>query len=263
MHTLLAPDGTRLAYQRLGAGPPLVLVPGTGAANPIAWTGVAPALAERCTLLALDRRGHGQSGDREPYALEREVEDVAALVQAAGQPAHLLGHSFGALLALEAARFAPALRGLILYEPGFPLPGHPLYPPGLLARLQALLAAGEREAVVTTYYRESAGLSVDEIEALRQSPAWPARLATAHTLPREMLAEAAYSFDARDFQQLKTPTLLVSGSDSPPFLKAATQALTAALPNARLAVLPGQQHIAMYTAPDLFAQTLLAFLSEQ
>jgi pimeloyl-ACP methyl ester carboxylesterase len=214
-------------------------------------------------VYALDRRGHGESGDGPTYAIEREFEDIAAVVDSIGEPADLLGHSFGALCALEAALLTPNLRKLVLYEPGIPLPGVALYPEGVIDRLQALLDAGDREGVVTTLYREVVMIPPHEIEQLRSSPAWPARVATAHTLPREARAEEGYTFDARRFKDLYTPTLLLLGGDSPRFLKQATETIDAALPNSRIAVMPGQQHTAMYTAPDLLLQEVLTFLIER
>jgi pimeloyl-ACP methyl ester carboxylesterase len=257
-----SPDGTRIAYHRVGAGPPLVLAPGTAAANPLAWSGVTPRLAERFTVCALDRRGHGASGDSPAYALAREAEDLAAVVYAQPEPAHLLGHSFGALAALEAALLAWNLRKLVLYEPAFPLGGAPLYAPEMVERYEAQLAAGDRAGVMEAFYTELVGLAPREIAGLRASPAWPERLRAAHAVPREMRAEAGYVFDAGRFAALRLPVLLLAGGESGEFLAAPTRALLAALPRSRLAALPGQGHIAMYTAPRLFVQTVLDFLDE-
>ena len=186
-----SPDGTPIAFYRTGSGPPLVLVAGTGAANPLAWTGVIPELEKHFTVIAVDRRGRGMSGDNPSYAIEREYEDIAGVVDTLKEPAHLLGHSFGALLAMEAALHIPKLRKLILYEPWIPRPGIPLYPERTIERLEAQLAAGNREEVLTTHYREDAGLTPGEIEQMKSSPAWAERLASAHTLPRETARRGA------------------------------------------------------------------------
>jgi pimeloyl-ACP methyl ester carboxylesterase len=227
----------------------------------LGWTAVLPALEKHSSVYAVDRRGYGESGDSPTYAIEREFEDIAAVVDSIGEPASLLGHSFGALCALEAASLTRNIRKLILYEPAIPLPGVPLYPEGVIDRLQALLDAGDREGMLTTFLGELVGMSPHEIEQMRSSPAWPARLAAAHTLPRESWAEERYTFDAQRFKVLQTPTLLLTGGDSPQFLKAATEVVDSALPNSRIAVMPGQQHIAMYTAPDLFLHEVLSFLN--
>ena len=262
MNKVVSPDGTPIAYDRLGKGPPLILVPGSGAANPVAWTDVIPTLEESFTVYSIDRRGHGESGDSSRYAIEREFEDIAAVVDSTGEPANLLGHSFGALCALEAALLTPNIRKLILYEPAITLPGVTLYPEGVIDRLQALLDVGDKEAVLTTLYRDVAMIPAEEIEQLKASPVWPTRLATAHTLPREARAEDRYYFDGQRFRRLQIPTLLMLGSESPSFLKAATEILDDSLPNSRIAALPGQQHLAMYTAPQLFLETVLPFLLE-
>ena len=262
MEKITSRDGTSIACYRSGTGPPLILVPGSGAANPVAWTEVISTLEEHFTVYAVDRRGHGESGDSVAYAIEREFEDIAAVIDSVGESAHVLGHSFGALCTLEAVLLTPNVRKLILYEPAIPFPDAPIYSEGVIDGLQALLDAGEREVVLIRFYREVAQLSSEQIELLRSSAAWPARVASAHTLPREAWAEERYHFDAQRFTNMNTPTLCLLGSDSPPFLKRATEVINNALPDSRIALLPGQEHIAMYTAPQLFLETVLAFLME-
>jgi pimeloyl-ACP methyl ester carboxylesterase len=239
---------------------PLILVPGTGAANPVAWTSVVPALEEHFTVYAVDRRGHGESGDSPTYAIEREFEDIAAVVDSTEESANLLGHSFGALCALEAGLLTKNIHRLILYEPAIPLQDISLYREEDIERMQALLDAGDREGVLTTFYREVAMISSHEIEQLKTSPAWPARVAIAHTLPREMLAEKRYRFNTQRFRDLQIPTLILIGGDSPRFVIETCETLDTILPNSRIVVMPGQQHIAMYTAPDLFLREVLTFL---
>jgi pimeloyl-ACP methyl ester carboxylesterase len=262
MDTVISPDGTRIAYYRRGAGPPLILVPGTGAANPVVWTAVIPTLEEHFSIYAVDRRGHGESDAGFDYSIQREAEDIATVIDSAGEPAYLLGHSFGALCALEASLLTNNVRKLVLYEPAIPLPGTPIYAEGVIDRLETLLNAGENESVLTEYYRTVAMLSDEDLEQLRSSPAWPARVATAPTLPREARAEEAYRFEPERFKDHAVPTLFLLGSDSPPFLKTATETIQRALPDSHIASMPGQQHIAMYTAPELFVQNVLSFLIE-
>jgi pimeloyl-ACP methyl ester carboxylesterase len=254
-------DGTQIAYYRSGTGPPLILVPGTGAANPVAWP-VVPVLEQHFTVYAVDRRGHGMSGDSPTYALEREFEDIAAVVDAIGE-ANVLGHSFGGLCVLEAALLTPNIRKLILYE-WIPItrPGEPVYPEGFLERLDAMVEAGDREGVVIAHYSENVGMTPAEIEQFKSSPAWPERVALAHTVPRELRVDEQYRFDPSRFKDLHSPTLLLAGADSPEIFKDGTAALNAALPNSRVVVMPGQEHIAMYTAPDLFLHEILIFLIE-
>jgi pimeloyl-ACP methyl ester carboxylesterase len=130
----------------------------------------------------------------------------------------------------------------------------------VIDRLQALLDSGDSESLLITFYREVAMLGPDEIEQLRSGPAWAERVGTAHTLPREARAEEGYTFEAQRFKDLQTPALFLLGSDSPSYLKASTETVAKALPNSKIEVMPGQQHIAMYTAPDLFVQTVMQYL---
>jgi len=259
MEKIRSKDGTPIAYQRSGASAPLVLVHGTGGAHG-RWIPILPALEKHFTVFAVDRRGRGESGDGQGYAIEREFEDVAAVVDSIGGEVNLLGHSYGGICSLEAALLTPNLRRLVLYEPPLPLPGVPIYPEGTIERLQALLDAGDRPGVILTFMREVVRMPAHELELFQASPAFPARVAAAHTLPRELRAHEAYRFEPERFKNLNVPTLLLLGGDSPPFFKAAIDALHAALPNNHVVVLPGQQHIAIDTAPDLFAQEVLEFL---
>ena len=261
MEKVNSPDGTPIAYFRSGTGPPLIVVHGSGAANAAAWTAY-PALKEQFSVVVVDRRGRGESGDHSAYTIQREFEDIAAVAGVMGEPADLLGHSFGGLCALEAALLTSNIRKLILYEPAMPFPGQPIYPAEVIERMQSRLDVSDREGVLTILYREVAKMSPNEFEQFRSSPAWPARVASAHTVTREARAEEGYIFDALRFKDLHTPTLLLTGSDSPPFLKQATQALAAALPVCHTVVMPGQEHIAMYTAPDVFVREVVDFLKE-
>jgi pimeloyl-ACP methyl ester carboxylesterase len=256
---IVSRDGTPITFERSGRGVPLVLVHGTGGAL-ARWAPVRPALEQRFSVVAVDRRGRGQSGDGRDYAVEREFEDIAAVIDAVGEPVHLLGHSFGGLCALEAALLTTNVRKLVLYEPAMLVAGVPPFPAGVNDRLDALLEAGDREGVLTTFMREVVRMPAHEFATFRASPAWPARLAAVHTLPRELRAVERYPFDARRFRDLRIPTLLLTGADSPHFLRAAVDAAAAALPASRVVVMPGQQHIAIDTAPQLFVREVLNFL---
>ena len=185
--TLTSLDGTPLAYWRSGEGPPLVLVHGT-TADQSRWTPVLPAFERRFTVYAIDRRGRGGSGDPDDYAIEREFEDVAAVVDSLGEPVFLLGHSYGALCALEAALLTRNVRKLVLYEPPMDVTDEGINPPGMVGRLEALLEAGDRDEVVATMLREVAGVPPEGVEYMRSLPAWQARVAAAHTIPRELTA---------------------------------------------------------------------------
>jgi pimeloyl-ACP methyl ester carboxylesterase len=254
--TVVSPDGTRIAFRTSGDGPPLVLVHGT-TADHARWAPVLPAFERHFTVLAVDRRGRGGSGDAEPYAVEREFEDVASVVDGAGGPACLLGHSYGAMCALEAALLTENVERLVLYEPPLGMVGAP---PEIVRRLEELLAAGERDELVGLFMAEVAGAPPEQVELMRSLPAWQARLAVAHTIPRELRSEGAYAFDATRFSELHVPTLLLRGDQSPPAFAAAAETAAAALPDSRLVVMPGQGHVAMDTGTELFTAEVLRFL---
>jgi pimeloyl-ACP methyl ester carboxylesterase len=251
-------DGTRIACWRSGEGPPLVLVHGT-AADHGRWRAVLPAFEQRFAVCAVDRRGRSGSGDSDGYAIEREFEDVAAVVDSLGEPVALLGHSYGGLVALEAALLTEKVRRLVLYDPGIEVEGEVVSPPEVIGRLEALLEAGDRDGVVETTMRELAELPPETVEHMRSQPAWQARVAAAHTIPRELRAVKAYGFDPGRFGALGVPTLVLSGGDSPTALRKASEAVDEALPDSRAFVMPGQGHAAMDTGTDLFTTEVLRF----
>jgi pimeloyl-ACP methyl ester carboxylesterase len=258
MEKIRSNDGTVIAYERSGTGPPLVLVHGALATHE-RWVSVLPALEKQFTVYTIDRRARGGSGDTEPYALEREFEDIAAVVDAIGQGVSLLGHSHGALCALEAALLTPNVRSVIAYEPA----AAPVKATDdVMGRIQASLDAGDPEDAVITFVRDVVKMPSHELEQWRTTPVFPARVAVAHTIPREFRAVEDYQFEPERFQHLNVPVLLLLGGDSPPFFRKNIENWHAALPNSRIVVLPGQQHIAMDTAPDLFVNEVQTFLTE-
>jgi pimeloyl-ACP methyl ester carboxylesterase len=261
MKTFKSKDGADIACFVSGSGTPLVLIHGTSADHG-RWGPILPALERRFTVYACDRRGRGSSGDGPAYAIEREFEDIAAVIDGIGGPVDVLAHSYGAMCTLEAARLTTHLRRLVLYEP--PIPSEvPIYPEGIVDRLQAMLDAGERDRVVSTFMSEIPRVPPAHLEKMRSLPAWPGRVAAAHTIVRELRAHQHYNLDGRAFRTLKTPTLLLLGGASPPFFRAALDKVQAALPDTRLVVLPDQSHVAIDTVPDLFAREVLAFLDDR
>lgn len=261
METVRSRDGTLIAFEKKGA--PLVLVHGTSADH-TRWVPVLAPLQSRFTVYAVDRRGRGSSGDAEPYAIEREFEDIAAVVDAIGAPVNLLRHSYGGICALEAATRSKNLHRLILYEPPIPAQaGGDIHSVRVLSAMRELLAKEDRDGTVALFMREIPRVPPHELEVLRAAPAWQARVAAAHTIPREMDASnGGYQFDRVRFTRLTTPTLLLLGGDSPSFLSAATHLLHETLPNNRLVVMPGQQHVAINTAPAQFVKAVLDFLAQ-
>ena len=258
MATITSKDGTRIAYSRSGSGPPLVLVHGT-TADRTRWARVLPELEPRFTVYAMDRRGRGGSGDAAEYAIDREFEDVAAVIDAVGEPVFLLGHSYGAIC-LEASILTDKVRRLVLYEPPIPI-GAPIYPPGVPERIQALVDAGDPEAALEVFFREVVRMPDREFDVYRTLPAWKVRITLAPTIPRELTIERSYRFQPERFAQFSRPTLLLLGGDSPPVFRQIIDMVGAALPTSRIAVMPGQQHVAMDTAPELFLNEVIGFLS--
>ena len=249
-------DGTPIAVWRSGEGRPLVLVQGEYADH-TRWASVLPALEARFTVLAVDRRGRGRSGDAPTYSIEREYEDVAAVVDWAGDGVFLLGHSYGAVCSLEAALLTDRIEKLVLYEPPLGFVGSP---PEVVDELDALHDAGEPEELVAFFMREIVGIPREEIEFLRSLPTWQARVAAAGTIPREERSNRAYEFEGDRFRDMGVPTLFLLGGDSPELFRNAAAEVDATLPDCRLVTMPGQRHAAMDTAPELFAAEVLGFL---
>jgi pimeloyl-ACP methyl ester carboxylesterase len=259
MATFTSRDGTEIVCQKSGAGPPLVLVHGT-TADRSRWAPVRPLLEARFTLYACDRRGRGASGDGPAYALEREAEDVVAVVDGIGGPVDLVAHSYGAVCALEAAPRARHLRRLVLYEPPINA-GRPVALPDLHERLLTLLEAGDRAGVVATFLEEVARVPAPQLERLRRLPASHQRVSVAATIPREVWAQGEYVLEPERFRGLEAPVLLLLGGASPPFFRAALDRVQAAVPRAELVVLPGQTHGAIDLVPELFAREVIGFLT--
>ena len=256
--TVASADGTPIAVWRSGEGPPLVLVHGA-TADHTRWSPVLPALEEHFTVLAMDRRGRGGSGDSEDYSLECEVEDVLAVVEWAGDEVNLLGHSYGGLCALEAALRTDRIRKLVVYEAPM---GFLKTSPDVVERLESLLDAGEYDELLQVFFVEVARQPPEQVELMRSLPAWSARLDAAPTIPREERWNREYGWDPARFRGLSTPTLLLEGGDSPAPFREAREAMHDALSDCRVAVMPGQRHAAMDTGTELFNREVLSFLRE-
>ena len=257
-------DGTRIGFVRSGQGPPLLLVHGT-TADHRRWDAISERLAPHFTIYAMDRRGRGRSEDAPEYAIAREAEDVAAviasIVQTAGEPVSVLAHSYGAVCSLEAALLTPHIRRLILYEPPIPT-GIPMYPPEVPGLMRDLIARDQKEAALEVFMREVVRMPERELEAYRRLPMWQGRVALAPTIPREVSIDQSYRFEPERFAGLRVPTMLLLGGDSPPLFRRAIEVLDEALPASHVVELPGQQHIAMDTAPELFLDAVRPFLVE-
>ena len=257
MQTATSADGTKIAYDRYGDGPPVILI--AGAFNTRSATApLAVALQNRFTVLNPDRRGRGDSGDSPPYAVRREIEDLAALIADAGGSAAVFGYSSGAVLALEAAASGLAITKLALYEPPYVDDTRPAPPADLLEQLDDLLSAGRRGDAVELYQAKVIGIPEDVVAQLRQAPFRPELEAIAHTLVYDATVMGDFRLKAERIASIETPTLVIAGGDSPPFLRNAARAVADALPSGEHRTLPGQTH---QIDPDVTAPLVTEFLT--
>ena len=259
-------DRTRIDYERRGSGPALVLVHG-GLVDRSFWGPSLPLLAQHYTVYAMDRRGHGHS---DPYPadhnIEREYEDVAALIAAISEPVAVLGHSGGARVALHAGRRVDQVRQLVLYEP----PRFEGFTPEVLARLHARLEAGDLDEVLATFLVDLVAAGLDPgllpgmrtqvLAGMRESPIWAAAMRNVHSIPAEADSYATYRFEPAEFRDFMIPTVLLLGGTSSPVMRRFVADLQAALPVSRIMMLEGQGHGAMLEAPELFVRTVRAAL---
>lgn len=257
-------DGTRIAYEVTGSGPALVLVDGAlchrefGPSRP-----TAKALSEAFTVHTYDRRGRGESGPgAAPYSLERELEDLAAVVEAAGGTVSLLGFSSGAALALEAVRSGLRFEKLALYEAPFILDDtHAPNDPRLPERMQELVDQGRRADAVRLFMR-TVGAPAFMIALMRLMPAWRRLTAVAHTLPYDLAIVGPHGqgrpLPGGYYDAVTVPTLVMAGGKSPEYMRNAQAAIAAALPDGRIEVLPGQTHM---VKPAVVAPLVTEFLT--
>ena len=257
--TVTSADGTSIAYEQVGAGPPLILV--VGAFNDVTkGAPLAAALADRFTVLTYDRRGRGKSGNVLPYAVEREIEDLAALVELAGGEAAVLGYSSGAVLALRAAAAGVPVTKLIMHDAPLVVDGmRPLPPATLVAELEAKVAEGRRGEAVELFQLKMIGMPPAVVEQMRNAPFRPGLEAMAHTLPYELKIIGdgmAVPFDL--LEKAEMPALVVDGQTTPWMTKTA-EVIAAGLPDGRHLSIAGLGH---ELTPELLADPVAAFLAD-
>jgi pimeloyl-ACP methyl ester carboxylesterase len=280
MNTVISKDGTPIAYDQTGKGPAVILVAGALGyrSHPMA-ADLAALLSQEFTVINYDRRGRSDSGDTPPYAVEREVEDIKALVDAAGGTAYLYGLSSGAVLALEAASRLPAkIKKLAMYEPPFIIDdSRPPLPADYVKRLNALVAAGRRGDAVELFMTEAILIPAEYIPMMRaapepasgddtmQPPAWADMEKVAHTLAYDGLVmgdtQSGKPLPAERVKQwaaVTAPTLVLTGGNSEDFFHDGARALVEQLPNASHHLLAGQDHA---IAPAALAPILKEFFA--
>jgi pimeloyl-ACP methyl ester carboxylesterase len=247
MSTVTSADGTAIAYERSGDGAPVILVDGALCYRDSGPSrALAAQLCEHFTVYAYDRRGRGESGDTAPYAVEREVEDIAALVEAAGGSVLLYGISSGAALVLEAASRLDGIRGIALYEAPFAVDGSHTPMPDYRPRLDALLAEDRRADAVRLFMRY-VGLPRPIVALMRFMSAWSKLKAVAHTLPYDHSTlegtQAGAPLPADRWAGATMPALAIGGGKSPEWMRVAMRAVADALPDAEYRTLEGQTHM--------------------
>ena len=241
MEQVASKDGTAIAFDRLGTGAPVVLVSG-GSVDRTSNAGLAEELASDFTVLNYDRRGRGPSGDTPPYAIEREIEDIEAVIGAAGGDASLYGSSSGAVLAMLAAEAGLPVLKLAMWEPPFIPEGMPTPPGDQVERYETMVAEGRRGDAVEFFMSKVVGMPPEFVQGARQQPFWAATEALAHTLAYDARIMGDYRIPVERAAGVEVPALVVAGGADMPWMRDTATALADALPQGRTSFLDGQGH---------------------
>lgn len=245
MPQVTSKDGTAITYDRIGQGPVVVLVGGV-LGDRSQQAPLAQLLASRFTVYNFDRRGHGESGDTPPYAVEREVEDIAAILDAAGGSAFVYGTSGCAALSLEAAArgLSPRMKKLALWEPPYIVDdSHPPVPQDYLEQLRKMLCEGRRGDMIELWFTQAVGMPAEFVAPMRQSPFWAAQEAFAPTLVNDaiLMDNGSYKLPEERIARATSSTLVIDGGTTP-WLSRAADAVADMLPNAQRRTITGQPH---------------------
>ena len=264
MKNVHSADGTTIVFDQFGQGPALIFVTGAIATRAdVVSQQESPSLP--FTVFAYDRRGRGESGDTPPYAVEREVEDLDALITEAGGSAFVFGHSSGAVLALEAARLLPSrITKLAVYEPPFIVDdSRPPVPDDYVTRLTELVSSGHRGETVEYFLAKALCVPAEEIAHTRNSPMWEVMVTRAHTLAYDgaIMGDTMRGnpLSLRKWACVSVPTLVMDGGKSPAYMHYGAQALTDVLPNARHHRFPDQDH---GIPPEMLFPVLVEFFKD-
>ncbi|MGW4065801.1 alpha/beta fold hydrolase [Amycolatopsis sp. NPDC004747] len=252
---VISADGTSIHFEQRGDGPPVILV--GGAFNDRTTTvGLAEVLAGDFTAINYDRRGRGDSGDAPEYAVEREIEDIAALIAQVGGTASVFGHSSGAILALEAAAAGIGIEKVVAYEPPYATDEHPRA--DVVGEVRARLSAGDSDGAVATFL-QVAGTPAEMIEGMKQAPVWGWFTALAHTLPYDLTICGPDARPRASLARIAIPTLVIGGGASDDALQSGARAAAEAIPGARHETLEGQDH-GVLQYPETLKDLLTDFL---
>jgi pimeloyl-ACP methyl ester carboxylesterase len=241
METVKSRDGTEIAFDRVGQGPPVVLVSG-GSVDRMSNAGLAQELASDLTVLNYDRRGRGPSGDTPPYAIDREIEDIGAVIEAAGGEAGIYGSSSGAVLAMLAAAAGLSIPKVAMWEPPYIPEGWPRPPEDQVEQYETMVAEGRRGDAVEFFMSKVVGLPPEFVAGAREQPFWAATEALAHTLAYDARIMGDYRIPTDRVANVKAETLVVAGGADMPFMRETAQALADALPSGSVRFLDGQGH---------------------
>jgi len=254
VNTVTSRDGTSIVFDRLGTGPPVIIVGGVMSGRS-EQAPLADLLAERFTAFNYDRRGHGETVSDRPCTIEREAEDLEALVREAGDSAFVYAASGCAILALELAGRVP-MRRLAVWEPPYVVDqSRPPVPADLRAQLIRLESAGRRGDMVELFLTQAVGVPSDFVRPMRETTWWSAQEAMAHTLIDDLAWLGDYSLPTRRLTSVAIPVLVADGGTTP-WLSAAADAVTATLPRADRRTLAGQPH---NVAPEAIVPVLMEF----
>jgi pimeloyl-ACP methyl ester carboxylesterase len=244
MSQVTSKDGTTIAYERVGVGPPLILVDGALCSRAFGpMPKLASLLAPNFTVYLYDRRGRGESGDTPSCGRERELDDLTALIGAAGGAAALVGLSSGAALALEAAAARLPVTAVVAYEPPYVEPAGATRGREHHGRLQELVASGDRGGAVRYFMRDMVGVPAPAVWIMRLVPGlWRKLAAVGHTLPYDAAVMGDFTVPAERLGKVAVPTLVMHGAKTDARLKRAAGEVAGAVPQARSRTLPGQNH---------------------
>ncbi len=234
-------DGTTIAYDRMGDGPAVVLVSG-GSVDRSSNAGLGEQLARQFTVYNYDRRGRGPSGDTQPYAIEREIEDIDAVIGAAGGSANLYGSSSGAALALFATAAGSPVTKLALWEPPWILDENRRPPADTATIYRRLVAEDRRGDAVEFFMSKVVGMPDEFVASAKTQPWWPWQEALAHTLAYDAEVMADYSLPIEAIKRVKVPTIVLVGGASFDFFGPTAKAIAEALPGTEVKTLEGQEH---------------------
>jgi pimeloyl-ACP methyl ester carboxylesterase len=261
MKTVTSKDGTIIAYDQSGSGFPLILVDGALCSRDFGpMPKLAKLLASNFTVIHYDRRGRNQSGDTKPYAVEREIEDIEALINDAGGSSFVVGFSSGAALALAAAASGLSIPKLALYEPPFMVDDQGHHPPDdSLEQLKTMVAEDRRGAAVKFFIRDMVGVPAFGVFIMQLMPMFKKLKAVAHTLPYDVTIMGDFSLPEKKAASVKIPTLISGGEKSSVSLQHAVKRLSEIMPNNQLTILKGQTH---NVSAKVIAPVLTEFFKE-